>query len=147
MGFQENRYKESKRKIVPRKTLPTDTENVLDYLMSTVRKPPKTTIKRNNVKSKFVTKGKKPIGSQSESKVEPTATTSKLDTTSSVSNGSTTTTSSFKRNMNILSPPFNSRYVHPPSTNTWGTGWGNTYDPSKGEGITQEKFINKIFLG
>jgi len=39
MGFEGNRYKEIKRRIVyvPRKTLPTDSENVLDNLMSTVK--------------------------------------------------------------------------------------------------------------
>jgi len=54
MGFQGNRYKETERRIVnvSRKTLPTDSENVLDYLISTVRKPQMTTIKKNNVKTK-----------------------------------------------------------------------------------------------
>jgi len=58
MGFQGNRYKETERRIVnvPRKTLPTDSENVLDYLLSTVRKPQKVNVKRNNVKPKPGTK-------------------------------------------------------------------------------------------
>jgi len=43
MGFQGNRYKVNESRIVnvTRKTLPTDSENVLDYLMSTISKPQK----------------------------------------------------------------------------------------------------------
>jgi len=58
MRFQGNRCKETEKIIVnvPRKTLPTDSENIPDYLMSAVRKPQQTTIKRNNVKSNSNTK-------------------------------------------------------------------------------------------
>jgi len=76
-----------------------------------------------------------------ESKVEFPATTSKLKTTSNVSNGSSTptSTSSLARSMMVPSPPLISRYVHPPNTCTWGIGWGNTREPPKGKNTSQEK--------
>jgi len=105
-------------------------------------------IKRKTiVNNDKLTKRKKPIGSQCESKVESTATSSKVDIKSSVSNGPSTPTSasSFARNMIIPCFPFNSRYVHPPNTTTWGTGWEILMNHPKMKLLLRKSTFARIF--